>query len=190
MRTRTARRLRLLDLDIETRRVGFHTGGKFAPDGCEPVAIACSWVGQRDVRVWLLGEYQLPEMLGWFARLYQEADVVTGHYLRKFDLPILNGAMLEHGLPPLGRKLVSDTKEDLVSFAGLSKSQENLSRMLSLAEQKFHMADADWRDVARLTPDGMAEAKKRVAGDVRQHKRLRRTLVEAGWLKAPRGWSP
>jgi hypothetical protein len=33
--------------------------------------------------------------------LYNAADIVTGHYIKKFDLPILNGALFEHGLPLL-----------------------------------------------------------------------------------------
>lgn len=188
MRLRERGRLRVLDFDIETRKVGFHSGGKFGPDGCEPTAIAACWVEEKSVRVKLLPEQTPTEMLAWFRELYDQADLVTGHYVRKFDLPILNGAMLEHGLPLLGQKLVSDTKQDLEAFSGLSKSQENLAGMLGLAEGKFHMADFRWRPATRLDPDGVPLARKRAASDVRQHISLRAALSAAGALRPPRVW--
>lgn len=129
-------------------------------------------------------------MLARFEKVWQEADIVTGHYIRKFDLPILNGAMMEHGLPSLGPKLTSDTKQDLVTRAGLSASQENLAGMYGLIEDKFHMGDYAWRESSRLTTEGIAETRKRVVDDVIQHKALRAKLIEAGFLKAPRIWRP
>lgn len=177
--------LRVLDVDIETRLVGFHKGGKFAPDGCEPIAIAWSWGDEVTVH---LGPSK--QMLREFAKAYAEADLLTGHYVRKFDLPVLNGAMVENGLPPLGRKLVSDTKVDLVKFAGLSKSQENLAEMLELAEAKYHMSDVKWREAARLKRDGKEQTRLRVANDVIQHMQLRAALLEAGLLREPRVWAP
>jgi hypothetical protein len=189
--------IRILDFDIETRRVGFHSAGRFAPDGCEPVAIAASWVGEKNVRCWVMPDAHWPvrkaftlEMLRGFRRLWDEAGIVSGHYIRKFDLPIINGALLEHGLPLLTEKLTCDTKGDLKDRAGLSASQENLSLMLHLEENKFHMSDANWRAVARLQPDAMEACRKRVMDDVRQHKVLRERLLGAGALKSPRVWRP
>ena len=190
MRLRKNGTLRILDFDIETRRVGFFTAGKFGPDGCEPIAIAASWVGERAVHVWLQPEHTIPEMLAGFVELYTAADMVTGHYVRKFDLPILNGSLFEHGLPLLEDKLVSDTKTDLVTKAGISASQENLGAMLALADSKYHMNDHRWRQAARLSPAGVEEARKRVVADVRQHKKLRVALIAAGALKPPTEWRP
>jgi DNA polymerase elongation subunit (family B) len=187
---RKAGRLRILDFDIETRKIGFHSGGKFNPDGCEPITIAASWVGEKTVTVWAQPDDDLPDMLRGFAELYLDADIVTGHYIRKFDLPLLNGAMLEHGLPLLPEKRVCDTKTDLVNFAGASKSQENLGAMLALADSKYHMNDHKWRNSTRLTAGGVAEAKRRATADVRQHKQLRMALLAAGALKEPRPWRP
>jgi hypothetical protein len=185
-----SKRKRILDFDIETRRVGFFGGGPFSPDGCEPVAIGCSWVGENRVYSWTLGDTPAKRMLERFRELYDEAYVVTGHYARKFDLPILCGAMLENGFPPLSAKLVSDTHADLRRRAGLSASQENLGELLGLAESKYHMNDQRWRQAARLTPVGLKQAKRRVVMDVRQHKALRAALIDAGWLKQPRMWTP
>lgn len=190
LRWTEGKRLRVLDFDIETRRVGFHSAGRFAPDGCEPVAIAASWADRQPVTCWMLTDHTSVEMLSGFRKLWDEADLVTGHYIRKFDLPIINGALLEHGLPLLTSKLTCDTKGDLVDRAGLSASQENLSLMLSLERDKFHMSDHNWRAVARLEPEAMLACRRRVVDDVRQHKLLRAKLTAAGALKPPRTWRP
>lgn len=183
--------LRVLDFDIETRRIGFHNGGRFNPDGCEPVIVAAAFDGEP-IQVFSLtsrwSERDARRLATAFRELYDAADVVTGHYIRKFDLPILNGAMLEWGLPPLGRKLTLDTKLDLLDVAGLSQSQENLSALKELEASKFHMNDNGWRTVARLTPEGLAEARVRVTTDVQQHRELRAALK--GWFTPFVTWSP
>jgi hypothetical protein len=188
---KTKRQLRILDLDIETRRIGFHNGGRFNPDGCEPVIIAAAWEGEL-VQVWGLRsrwtERDAKRMISGFRQLWDEADVVTGHYIRKFDLPILNGACLEWGIDPLTRKPTIDTKLDLLDIAGMSQSQENLSALKELEASKFHMNDTWWRKVARLTPEGLALAETRVIADVHQHQVLRESLHQ--WLKPPVVWRP
>lgn len=185
---------KVLDFDIETRRIGFHSAGRFAPDGCEPVIIAWGWADGHGLdSTWMAGVWtkrRYKHMLQRWLHAYAEADVVTGHYIRKFDLPILNGACLEMGLGPLPEKLVSDTKTDLINIAGLSQSQENLSAMLELEQHKFHMSDNDWRSVARLTPEGIEEARKRCTKDVAQHQALRERLIEEGFLGRPEVWKP
>jgi hypothetical protein len=188
---RVRRELRVLDFDIETRRIGFHNGGRFNPDGCEPVIIAAAWHGEP-VEAWGMGrtwsERRYRSMIKRFRILWDEADCLTGHYIRKFDLVILNGAMLENGFPPLSPKPTIDTKLDLLKVAGLSASQENLASLRRLEESKFHMSDNWWRKVARLTPEGLALAERRVVDDVIQHQALRESLSD--WLKPPREWRP
>jgi len=189
----TKRALRILDFDIETRRIGFHSAGRFAPDGCEPVVIAAQFEDEETgPYVFSLGETWTEEsyydLVSGFRVLYDNADIVTGHYITKFDLPILNGAMFECGLPPLDAKLVIDTKTDLLDMQGRSKSQENLSALRALEESKFHMNDEWWRKVARLTPEGLDLARRRVTDDIKQHMALRRELRD--WLKPPTEWKP
>lgn len=186
-----AKQLLILDLDIETRRIGFHNGGRFNPDGCEPVIIAAAFDGEP-VLTWSLrsrwSERDARRMMTAFRCLWDEADVVTGHYIRKFDLPILNGSLMEWGMAPMDSKPTIDTKLDLVEVAGLSLSQENLSALKDLEESKFHMNDNWWRKVARLTPEGLALAQERVIRDVQQHQSLRGKLKD--WIKAPVTWRP
>jgi hypothetical protein len=183
----------VLDFDIETRKIGFHDGGRFAPAGCEPVIIAASFSRDDPVEFRSLSttwsEKDAVEMLEWFIDLWDQADAVTGHYIRKFDLPIINGALLEHGMKPLSAKRTIDTQADIPKIAGLSRSQENLGEMLRIGSKKFHMNDTLWRDVARLTRHGLDEAQKRVIDDVRQHQELRERL-SGDWLKSPKVWRP
>jgi hypothetical protein len=187
MRFRVAGKLRVLDFDIENRPLSY-LGMDFTT--ADVTAVAASWVGEKKVHVWLLGDVPGEEMLAGFRALYEEADIVTGHYIRKHDLPILNGAMMEHGLQPLTAKLTSDTKLDMAKRAGISASQESLADMLGVESPKEGMSQAKWRAANRLTPAGIAETRRRVVGDIRQHKELRAAMLAAGILGPPRMWAP
>lgn len=186
----------ILDFDIENRPSSYWYDGN---PTAEVTAIAACFVGRpRSMRVFLLPPTLTNEehrnamiaMLEGFRKMYDQADVVTGHYIRRHDLPILNGAMIEVGLPILGAKTTIDTKLDLVRFSDLPKTQENLSDMMGLAEKKLHMKQSMWREANRLTLEGMAKTEKRVRNDVRQHMKLRLALMEAGLLKSPKTWRP
>lgn len=183
------KRLRILDFDIENRPLAY-LGADFTT--AEITAIAAGWAadGAQSIQAWLLGEVDPVEMLERFRALYDEADLVTGHYILMHDLPVINGAMLEYGLPPLAEKLVSDTKVHLVNRRHMSASQENLSAMLGVPAVKIHMSNAAWREANRLTPAGLTLTHTRVVGDVVQHLALRRALIERGYLGAPTVWRP
>jgi DNA polymerase elongation subunit (family B) len=180
---------KILDFDTETRKIGFHIGGQWKPDGCEPIAISWSFI-EGPVVVRQLGANSPEEMLTAFLEAYNEADIVTGHNIRNFDLPILNGALIERGLPMLSPKLTQDTLKDLVRRAGWSSSQENLGAMFELLADKYHMNDTKWREGTRLTPEGVELTRRRVMDDVVQHMQLRVKLLERGMLRRPRVWHP
>ena len=128
-------------------------------------------------------------MLDNFLYEYDAADMVTGHFIRGFDLPLINGALMEHHFPLLSDKLTHDTKGDLSKAQGLSKSQENLAAMLELHHPKVQMNTYLWHQANRLTPEGIKLAKKRVVGDVKQHIELRAKLLELGYLGRPKVWT-
>lgn len=176
---------RILDFDIENRPLTY-LGQDFTT--AEITTIAWSFGPRDPVQVRLLGRDGIDKMLYDFVCAYEEADVVTGHYIRVHDLPIINGALLENGEPGLPPKLSSDTKLDLHRLTGVSKSQESLSAMLGLRHPKVHMTQADWRAANRLQREELAAA--RCAGDVRQHQEMRRELVRRGLLRAPKMWRP
>lgn len=194
----TGRPLRILDFDAESRPLSF-LGSDFTTD--EITAIAFGWVGGKSIRCYAIGvkcqhpgcaEYHngcsTREMLVAFRKAYDAADMVTGHYIRGFDLPLLNGMMLEEGLPPLQSKLSQDTKNDLKKRKGVSVSQENLGVMLHLEAPKIQMNTPYWREANRLSPAGIRRTRKRVIGDVRQHMQLRQSLLDGGWLNRPQVW--
>lgn len=183
-----SRKVRILDFDTETRKIGFYDAGKFNPAGCEPIAIAWSWGGAVKVRQLVVDTTK--QMLADFLDAYRQADMVTGHYIRNFDLPIINGALMENGWEPLPAMMTCDTKNDLITKAGWSSSQENLGEMIAIAEDKFHMNDTRWREATRLTPKGIALTRERVVDDVKQHMQLRRALLDLGYLSGPKVWKP
>lgn len=184
---RTTTKIKVLDFDIENRPLSY-LGSDFTTS--DITAIACSFIGEGKVWCWMLGHHTPRELIENFLPFYNEADWVTGHYIRGHDLPILNGACLEMGLPKLESKRAQDTYSDLIKHKGISGSQENLAAMYGLPHAKAHMNTTQWRSANRLEPEGIEEAKKRVIDDVLQHKALRERLLSVGALKPPRMWHP
>lgn len=180
-------RLRVLDLDIENRPLAYWYDGATT---AEVTAIAAGFIGEGTVKCWLLGPNTAVEMLEGFRKMYDQADMVTGHFLRRHDLPIINAALIEIGHKPLSPKLCSDTQQDFIKAKDLSKSQENLAQMLGLAEEKTHMSNASWREANRLLPRGLTRTRSRVVGDVKQHMAMRAKLISRGLLGRPKVWRP
>lgn len=181
-----ARPMRVLDFDIENRPLSY-LGSDFTT--AEVTAIAWAWTDRPDdVTVYLLGETDLPVILQAFCAAYAEADLVTGHYIRGHDVPMVNGALFECRMPPLPDKLTQDTKLDLMKSKGISLSQESVAAMFRLDHQKQSMNQAQWRAANRLTPDGLIEVRRRCVGDVRQHIEMRAALLKLGYLGPPRVW--
>jgi hypothetical protein len=129
-------------------------------------------------------------MLREFVARYNEADIVTGHYIRKHDLPMINGALLENGMPQLTPKLVQDTKIDMRKKSGIPATQEYLCEILGIPLPKEHMTQADWRLANRLGSEGLKATERRAGGDVRQHMLLRQKMIELDLLRPPSMWRP
>jgi len=178
---------RILNFDIENRPLTY-LGDDFTFG--EITAIAWKFVGVGRYEVRLLGVDDPVDILSDFVDAYDMADIVSGHYIRIHDLPSVNGALLEYGLPALSPKLTSDTHLDLLKIKNVSKSQENLAAMLGVRSPKVGMSQQRWRQANRLTPEGVALTRRRVVGDVRQHIALRAVLLKNGWLGPPKLWTP
>ena len=190
------RPLRILDFDIENRPLSYWLDDR---PTAEITAIASCWVGDlSSMEVWTLsrdddGPRDVMERL--LAR-YAEADMVTGHYIRKHDLPIMNGALYELDMPLLGPKLTCDTKLDMFAKADVPATQEFLLETLDVRDvygqpiRKYHMSQSDWREANRLTDLGVQKTRERVASDVFGHIALRAAMLERGMLRGPRMWSP
>lgn len=185
-------KLRILDFDIENRPLAY-----WFDDATTAEITAIGWAFYDEPVIYsrLLEpppdhETSMLRMLTHFKRAYDEADMVTGHYIRKHDLPIINAHMIEFGLPTLGPKMTSDTKLDLTKTGSMSTAQLALAKMLDVKAEKPRMTNMRWRDANRLTIEGRAAAMTRVEGDVKQHMELRAQLLREGLLGAPKLWSP
>lgn len=176
---------RVLTWDLENRPSTYWYQDRTT---AEITAIAWSW--GKAVTCMALGQYPLELILSSFLAAYTEADMVTGHYIRKHDLPIVNFHMLEKGYPPLEPKLTQDTRLDLKKGKDLSVSQENLAAMLGCKAPKVQMNQVKWREANRLLPEGIVSTMKRCVGDVQQHMEMRKRLLQLGWLKPPKVWRP
>ena len=182
--------LRVLDFDCECRPLSY-LGSDYTTG--EITAIAACWIVNgkpRGVRAWVLGKDEPRTMLKEFKALYDAADMVTGHFIRGFDLNLVNGGLFDHNLPPLGAKLSHDTKQDMNRIKYMSMSQENMATELGIEAPKVHMSQADWREANRLTPRGLRLTRARVVGDIKQHVAMREELLRRGWLGRPKMWTP
>jgi hypothetical protein len=192
------RKLLVLDFDCECRPLAWY-GGDFVTK--QITAIAWKFTHElRDVEpfVAFIGAScdtrqtiaEEEQMLLGFVDAYIRADVVTGHFIRGFDLPLVNGSLVRRGLPQLPPKLAQDTKGDMARAQGLSKSQENLGAMFELDHPKVPMNTAKWELANMLVPEGIQETITRVVGDVNQHIEMRQRMLDLGILAAPSVWSP
>lgn len=186
------RALRILDFDCECRPMAFY--GEWVTK--EITAIAWRTIGQKSTHYWLLeptetwDEHQAKKREGLlqFLSAYERADIVTGHYIRGFDLPLVNAHCVDLGVHPLGPKLSHDTKGDLISMHGISKSQQNMAAHLD-DSVKEGMDTAKWELANSLVREGRSETRRRVVGDVKQHIQFRQSLLDRHALKPPTVWT-
>lgn len=181
---------RILDFDIEARPLGWY-GGDWVHK--EVTVIAWAWVENKpqvqsahlDLR-----KGSAERMLKAFRKVYDEADIVAGHYIRGFDLGTLNAMYIEYSMPGLSPKETIDTKGDLIRVSGISKSQQNLASWLGIDAPKIGMTMEDWRRANRLTPEGIDFAVDRAEGDVLQNIEMLKELRLRGLLGPSKVWDP
>jgi len=119
------------------------------------------------------------------------ADLVYGHNIRGFDLPMFQAGLLRLQLPTLPQLRTTDTLKDYPKRRDMSASLENLAALYGLGDGgKLHLSNRDWEQANRLTPDGVEKAHARVVSDVLLQEKLRDRLLELGLLRPPRAWNP
>lgn len=161
-----------------------------------PDKITCaawSWVGEETVASLVTGKD------GFFSRelrgqrltplldAINQADILIGHNVLRFDLRTLRAELIRCGLPDLPRIKVQDTIR-LGKVKGLKKSQDDLSIMVGSRLRKQTMNWEQW-DRA-YEEEGWGEVISRCESDVRQHKVLWQRLRDRGLLKPPVVWAP
>jgi hypothetical protein len=184
------RSLRILDFDCESRPLGW-IGSDYVHQ--EITVAAWKWIGEPgdvEVRALTKDDRSRRSMLRAFRQAFDLADMVCGHFIRNYDLPLVNAMLVELGEPALTMKLTQDTKNDLPPMKGISKSQENLAEMFGLPEPKVHMNVPRWREANRLTRRGVEKGVERAVYDVLQNISLRDELISRRLLGPPRMWRP
>lgn len=179
---------KILDFDLETLAAGFAD-----PDWVpQKITVAAwSWIGSDEV------EHATAGKAGFFDRrlrvralkplieAIEEADVVTGHNLLRFDLPVLNAELIRGGQPGLPNLWVQDTMK-FPKTKGLKKSQDDVSEMTGGELDKLSL---NWEQWDRAYEErGWTIVIERCCSDVEQHKEMRANLEKQGVLDRPRKW--
>lgn len=185
---------RILDFDVETINAGFDD-----PDWT-PQKITCvawSWIGEEDVHSRICGPEGLftqPDrrrrMVAALVDQIRQADMLTGHNIYRFDLPIVNAECMRLGLEPLRAQFVQDTMW-LKKAKGFKKGQDNLGLLTHIDDEKFALNWQAWQDA--YSEEGWKLIRHRAESDVHMHKQLRERLISSGWLKnngKGRRWLP
>jgi DNA polymerase elongation subunit (family B) len=179
---------KLLDFDIETVAAGY-ADPQWVPSTV--TAWAYSWGGDIVVEALPVAKfYDVEARRRFLEPLIHElgqADVVTGHNVLRFDLPVLQAEVMRLGMPSLPPLLVQDTIR-LPRSKGFKKGQDNLGVLLAVPVGKLPLNFQQWAE-AYAEPD-LGTVKDRVAGDVRQHMLIREAMRDRGWLTPPRRWQP
>lgn len=181
---------RVLDFDLETVAAGF-ADPQWVPN--RTVCWAFAWADERKVTVDALPVASFYDkqarrrfLLPLLAAV-EEAGVLTGHNLIRFDLPILRAECLLLGLPSLGSVLVQDTIR-VGKAKGFKKGMDNVAHALGVEAEKMPLNWAQWE--AAYGEDDLSTVKERCASDVLMHLEMRDRMIEEGWLAAPKRWNP
>ena len=114
-----------------------------------------------------------------------EADVLTGHNIVRFDLPILNAECLLLGMDTMGTKYVQDTIQ-LPKSKGFKKGQDNIAHAVGATLEKMPLSWAQW-EAAYSEPD-LRTLKERCASDVLMHIEMREKMIVRGLVSSPKKW--
>jgi DNA polymerase elongation subunit (family B) len=181
--------VKILDFDLETIAAGF-ADPEWVPQ--KITCVAWGWVGEEAVQsrictpMGLFGQTHLRrEMLAELLNVISSADMVTGHNIERFDLPVINAECMRLGLEPIRSVLSQDTKR-LVKSKGFKKGQDNLGGLFKTEEQKMALDWQAWQ--LAYEEQGWTTVRERCESDVIMHKQLREKLIPLGYLRRPRVW--
>ncbi len=179
---------RVLDFDIETVASGF-ADPSWVPQTC--IAWAYSWVGEEHTTVEALPVASWQDrsvrhrFLAPLLEAIEEADVLTGHNIVRFDLPVLNAECMRLGHPPISPTLTQDTIK-FPKSTGFKKGLDNLGILFEVDEHKMPLNWQEWQDA--YGEWNLKTVKERVVSDVVMHKQLREALRAENLLQVPRFW--
>lgn len=180
----------ILDFDVETVAAGF-ADPEWVPQ--KITCVAWSWVGEEQVTSRTCGTEGLfgdpkrrRDMLCYLLEQIWVADMVTGHNVERFDLPIINAECMRLGLQPLKQVMVQDTMR-LARSKGFKKGLDNISRLLNVPGEKLALDWQAWQE--GYDEAGWQTIRRRCESDVVLHKQTRERLLGLGVLKPARLWA-
>jgi DNA polymerase III epsilon subunit-like protein len=181
----------VLIFDIEARPTAW-IGGDYV--GRTMTAFAFKYLGSDVVRAEAIypGDREhWQTMVVSLASALESSDLVVGHYIRGFDLDVVNADLERVKQATLPRLMTNDTKIDRLKGLGISESLENLSARYDLETEKFGMKEPWWEEFnCWQTPESRQTVLTRVKTDVVETEELYLALLEAGRLKSPEAWDP
>ena len=183
MRWVTVRGFRGMAFDVENKPGTYGPGDYTHP---KVTAVGCQYVDSDDGLAWCLERDDVDGMRQGaeeFRALWDAADFVLVHNIRRHDRKILDGLYTTLDLELLAPKRMVDTYLDQPKMAGLSRSLENLAARWGCPEQKMSMSEVDWEQAYDGVPAGVEKMRERVLSDVRINLWLYRELLERGLLR-------
>ena len=180
---RKVRDYRGLVFDIENMPGTYGPGDYTHP---KVTALGCQFLDQRRQRAWCFNRRDPDSMRRGaeeFRVIWDTADFVIGHNIKRHDAKLLAGLYTSLGLPLLDEKRMVDTYMDQPKMAGLSRSLENLAYRWGCPMKKLHLSEHAWEQAYDGIPAAVALMRRRVLSDVRINIWLYNELIERGLLK-------
>lgn len=172
-----------LAFDIENMPGTYGPGDYTHP---KVTAFGCQFLDRKRARAWVLNRRDPDSMRAQaeeFREMWDAADFVLGHNIRRHDRRLLDGHYTVLGLPLLAEKKMVDTYLDQPRMEGLSRSLENLAGRWASPIPKLHLTEYDWERAYDGIPEAVALMRRRVTTDVRISIWLFHELVRRGLLK-------
>lgn len=181
----------VLIFDIEARPTAW-IGGDYV--GRTMTAYAYKYLGSDRIESDAIhaGDYaHWKLMVLRLAAAIESSTMAVGHYIRGFDLDVVNADLERVGSSSLPRLMSTDTKIDRLKGLGISESLENLMARYDLESEKMAMREPWWEEFnCWQTPESRKTVLERVRSDVTGTEELYLALLEAGRLKTPQAWDP
>lgn len=111
------------------------------------IVFGYKWLGEKKAHSLVISKADLRRfsdynLLVKASKLFQEADIIVGHYASVFDRRFIAGRLLIHGLPPVPPTKLRDTVFIARSVANFSSNRlKHLAKILNLKHQKL---DNNW----------------------------------------------
>lgn len=181
----------VLFFDIEARPTAW-IGGDYV--GRTMTAYAYSYLDEEHIAS---DAIRAGDRAGWermvihIASVLESSTMAVGHYIRGFDLDVINADLERIGQKSLPRLMTTDTKIDRLKGLGISESLENLMSRYDLRTEKMSMHEPWWDEFNCWQTERTRKlVLERVRSDVEGSKELYKALLAAGRLKTPAAWDP